>query len=84
MRAASTILGGISPTRAAIPTSSRPTRSRCMRSGSMACDKPYSRSSAWTTTLLRHRSLLSDTVLPSNVTRDATMCTWPSACLTTT
>jgi len=33
---------------------------------------------------LRHFSLLSLTVLPSKPIRDATICTWFSACLTTT
>jgi len=84
MRAASTILGGISPTRSAMPTSSRPTRSRSIRPGSTACESPYSRSRSWMATLLRHFSWLSLTVRPSQSTRDATICTWLSAWATTT
>ncbi len=89
MRAASSSLGGISPVRSATPISSRLTRGRptpwpCIRSGSMACDRPYSRSNVWMMSVLRHFSLLSLTVLPSLSMRDATMWTWFSACATTT
>jgi len=89
IRAASSSLGGISPVRSAAPISSRLTRGRPtpwprIRAGSMACDRPYSRSNAWMMPVLRHFSLLSLTVLPAKSMRDATICTWFSACATTT